>query len=516
VYCAGKVKYLLQAWVSINMLRRSGSKLPIQIWHFGPEEVDEHSKVVFKSLNVTWVDINEVVKLYPMDNLRGWECKPFAIVHCSFKEVLFIDADNVPVKNPEFLFNTPEFKQFGALFWPDRGRYGPDRSAWGLLNIQYRDEPEFESGQILVDKERCWQALMVALWLNEHSDFYYGHMHGDKETYHFGWRRTNTSIFMCPPMVECQSADYSGSNFKECMCQHDPSNNRIFQHRNYDKWKLDNSNKTIVGFQLESECKSLINEFRERINRHDEVLNIHLIEDNVGDLASAPIRYFSLPKISREFNINNLDVEYEPDRNYIIGGGGLLHNIWLDRIKKLLEKPNSGKTIIWGIGLNFYNDNRTYPDWIKLADLVGVRDYNVGLRWVPCASCMHPSFDKVRVPTTDVVLYEHRQIRTGLKGLPTMSNGELDLDKVLNFLGSGEVVVTNSYHGAYWATLLGRGVIVYRPFSSKFYYMRHQPVLVDSFAGSVGDVKKYPEALSECRKANVEFFNDVVRLLGHG
>jgi hypothetical protein len=41
-----------------------------------------------------------------------------------------------------------------------------------------------------------------------------------------------------------------------------------------------------------------------------------------------------------------------------------------------------------------------------------------------------------------------------------------------------DVVVANTYHGAYWATLLGRRVIVAAPFSNKFFGFRHEPVIV--------------------------------------
>ena len=39
--------------------------------------------------------------------------------------------------------------------------------------MPYRDEPEFESGQIVLDKKRCFSALSLAMWFNEYSDFWY-------------------------------------------------------------------------------------------------------------------------------------------------------------------------------------------------------------------------------------------------------------------------------------------------------------------------------------------------------
>lgn len=45
---------------------------------------------------------------------------------------------------------------------------------------------------------------------------------------------------------------------------------------------------------------------------------------------------------------------------------------------------------------------------------------------------------------------------------------EASLPEIAAFLGSGETVITNSYHGAYWALLLGRRVLVYEPWCSKW------------------------------------------------
>ncbi len=78
--------------------------------------------------------------------------------------------------------------QAGAIFWPDLGRLARDAAIWRICRVPYRDEPEVEGGQVVVDKARCWKALQLTMHLNEHSDFYYRHVNGDKETFHMAWR----------------------------------------------------------------------------------------------------------------------------------------------------------------------------------------------------------------------------------------------------------------------------------------------------------------------------------------
>src|SRR6185369_13685961 len=120
--------------------------LPVQFWHLGAREMNPYMKSLVAPLGVECVDALEVRKQRPARILNGWEIKPYAIIHSSFKEVLLLDADNVPVLNPEFLFRTPEFLDTGAIFWPDYGKLAPTRKIWKLCGVEYRHEPEFETG----------------------------------------------------------------------------------------------------------------------------------------------------------------------------------------------------------------------------------------------------------------------------------------------------------------------------------------------------------------------------------
>jgi len=252
----GGGRYFQQAWVCIHMLRHIGCTLPIELWHLGPQEMTDDWREALAPLGVTCVDALEVRKQQPVRILNGWELKPFAILHSRFKEVLMLDADNVPIVDPTFLFDSPQFKVHGAIFWPDYGRLARDRSIWSLTGITYRDEPEFESGQIVVDKERCWGPLSLAMWMNEHSDFWYGPIHGDKETFHLAWRKLGLDYAM--PTTPIESLD-------GVMCQHDFDGRRIFQHRNMHKWRIDAPNKAIAGFNFDDECRSYLRQLQLRL-----------------------------------------------------------------------------------------------------------------------------------------------------------------------------------------------------------------------------------------------------------
>lgn len=258
VVCAGGPKYFPCAWVCVNMLRRHGCALPVQFWHLGRGECTDEMRRLTDPLGVEWIDGLECKQRFPVRRLGGWELKPYAILHSPFREVMLLDADNVPVRNPEYLFDTPEFRQTGAIFWPDFGRLPQHSPIWEFTGMPFRDEQEIESGQVFIDKARRWRELELTVWFNEHGhDFWYHYVLGDKETFHLAWRKLGTEYSMPNKAVH-----HLGGH---TMCQHDFQGQRVFQHRNLDKWRIDGRNRSNRDFLYENECKKLLEDLRGRM-----------------------------------------------------------------------------------------------------------------------------------------------------------------------------------------------------------------------------------------------------------
>ena len=245
IICGGGASYFPCVWVCVRQLRRVGCTLPIQVWHLGDREMDDTMRGLLAPLGVTCIDAVALRQRHPARILHGWELKSYAMRHSPFKEVMLLDADNVAVVAPEFLFDAPEFRATGAIFWPDYERMKATRSAWRIFDVPFRDEAEFESGQIVLDKSRTWRALELTRWFNDYSDFFYRHIWGDKDTFRFAWHRTGTPFSMPPFPIH---------TVEDTMCQHDFTGRRIFQHRNTDKWSLRQENKRVAGFLFEQEC----------------------------------------------------------------------------------------------------------------------------------------------------------------------------------------------------------------------------------------------------------------------
>ena len=69
--------------------------------------------------------------------------------------MLFLDADNVAVVDPTPLFSAREFRDTGALLWPDywAATSAPDLAP--ILGLEALPAGTFESGQMLFNKRRC-------------------------------------------------------------------------------------------------------------------------------------------------------------------------------------------------------------------------------------------------------------------------------------------------------------------------------------------------------------------------
>lgn len=251
VIVAGGPRHSICAWVCLRALRHVGCKLPVQIWYLGEREFNPAFAELCDGFGAAHVDARQVQQQHPHARLNGWETKPYAITWSPFDEVLLLDADNVPVRDPTYLFDTREYRETGTVLWPDYHRCPKHSGAWKIFGLPYINEPEVESGQVIVDKARAWPALQLANWYCERSAFYFKHVYGDKEIFHRAW-----------PVAGCPYAMPSRPIFTlrpGVMCQHDFDGKRVFQHRNWQRWEFE-KNIPRPGFLLEQECLQWIAE----------------------------------------------------------------------------------------------------------------------------------------------------------------------------------------------------------------------------------------------------------------
>ncbi|KAL6451358.1 MNN13 putative alpha-1 [Candida maltosa Xu316] len=205
----------------IRVLRALNNKLPIEIIYntrlspASKQKIVECSRMPFESYpkqQVTFVNIHDTIERNYINRFIKFDFKFLAMLFTSFEDFIFLDADTVLFKSPEYFFNLQGYKQTGAYFFKDRGMllYHPPKDIdlfreFGASEIEssmfdipmmsnFTTNREFfrglvhymESGLVVMNKKRHFTSLLMAIEMN----FFHPirmKVFGDKELYWLGF-----------------------------------------------------------------------------------------------------------------------------------------------------------------------------------------------------------------------------------------------------------------------------------------------------------------------------------------
>ena len=109
--------------VALRMLRRTGSRLPIQVFIESKEQYErEVCEEVLPMLNATCFLVEDVLGKVPGHGgfeLPRFQLRVLAMLFSTFEEVVLLDADNIVVGNPEQWLSAEFFMATGFVSWPD-------------------------------------------------------------------------------------------------------------------------------------------------------------------------------------------------------------------------------------------------------------------------------------------------------------------------------------------------------------------------------------------------------------
>jgi hypothetical protein len=249
---------------------------------------------------------------------------------------------------------------------------------------------------------------------------------------------------------------------------------------------------------------------------------------NAGDLYCSPHLFY---------NFNDYKIEYTNDWNLInksknniiiFGGGGIIDtNKNRSEYYKNLEKSNL--YFHWSSGSNKLNlkeiNWKPSPKEININDdilenfiFVGRRDhlknYYDKHEYVPCVSCKIKLLQNNYKIKRKIGIIQHMWLKK-IKNLnyPTISMNleKYNINEIIKFIGESEIIITGSFHGAYWSLLMQKKVIINGDWSSKFNTLKYKPTLLSS--NIENDIKKCvippPEYLKECIELNDKFYHKI-------
>ncbi|KAJ3208434.1 hypothetical protein HDU67_006721 [Dinochytrium kinnereticum] len=231
VISIGKDEHLKFLQASIHFLRLHNCFLPIEVWAFEDEIseniIDAITSLTIPNQAVTFRIADDQRNFAPLtrgDDDLAFHIKMAASINSGFEEILVMDVDVMVLRNPEFLFDTVEYRRNSALFWPDY---------WKTQD----NNPE--SGILVIHKERSWRALMLNWYLNRNERIREWHrfIHGDKDLFRFSWKATRTPAYFIQHWVTPAGFMANLPNVPEFFCgismlQHDIEGNILFAHNN--------------------------------------------------------------------------------------------------------------------------------------------------------------------------------------------------------------------------------------------------------------------------------------------
>lgn len=223
VYLGGG-RYNQLVLTSLSLLRALGSKLPVEV--ILPERKDfdlDLCNNILPTFNGRCKVMTDYIPRALVRRIGGFQLKNVALLVSSFRNILYLDADNLPVKNPDYLFVNEPFKSSRMIMWPDLWRRSTSPHFYDIAGISYdtthRDrnsyfgedergrtsdpakfsfhdckgtipEASSETGQMMIDKQKHMATLVLSMYYNFYGpDYYYPLLsqgaagEGDKETF---------------------------------------------------------------------------------------------------------------------------------------------------------------------------------------------------------------------------------------------------------------------------------------------------------------------------------------------
>lgn len=172
--------YLRYLWAQTRVLRRL-SDCPVQCFHLGPQEIQHKAVNLLRDLGVEFVDAIPLMGRENYQTRHGWSAKSAALKYTRFRYACFMDADCIPLIDPETILNHSDFET-GFLAWFDINKCRKSNMIFPSMGIKY--DPafrEFEAGQQMWDRQRHWLPLQLFSFMNGRPKPFHDDLWGDKD-----------------------------------------------------------------------------------------------------------------------------------------------------------------------------------------------------------------------------------------------------------------------------------------------------------------------------------------------
>lgn len=216
VIVAGGPVYGPLALRLVKRLRDLTCLLAIEVWTLNVEE--SHDNSIIELSKMSGIKIKNLEPYYDPKTIPkskrelGYIGKSLALYNSEFTQILLLDADNYALEDPTNLFDLLD--KHPAILWQDivdfdsYKKAGLGSKGFGIDNMEkafknlglqnYHKRTQYESGQMLFNRDKCYEALHFITNINLRHDVIYNIFLGDKDTYALGLEMYNIPFLTVP------------------------------------------------------------------------------------------------------------------------------------------------------------------------------------------------------------------------------------------------------------------------------------------------------------------------------
>ncbi|MCJ1454348.1 hypothetical protein MMC28_004701 [Mycoblastus sanguinarius] len=188
-------EYFAPALVSIRMLRKTNTTLPIQVFVQSKSEYErEICEEVLPDLNAECFVIEDFLRKDNPFKVTHYQLKVLAVIFSTFETVFLLDSDCMAMRDPNELLKSEPFISTGFLSWSDYWLATEDPVFYQIAGLSSFPTGlpalSSESGQLAISKKKHLTSLLLAAYYNIFGpNFYYPIFsqgapgEGDKETF---------------------------------------------------------------------------------------------------------------------------------------------------------------------------------------------------------------------------------------------------------------------------------------------------------------------------------------------
>ena len=102
---------------------------------------------------------------------KSYHLKAIAVVQCPWREVLYLDSDSIPTRDPEYMFDAPNYQRLGIWATPDYWKTAASNPMWAIMGVKCRNEWEMETGQMFIDKKHHLDTFLLIQYMLERHEW---------------------------------------------------------------------------------------------------------------------------------------------------------------------------------------------------------------------------------------------------------------------------------------------------------------------------------------------------------